>query len=218
MKTINTEGITYIQLVPSGTAEWYYGLSYEHGDIYEAEEIFRAGHAVEGRNLILIHYPDGTVYRPIEKRPSEYCTEPVYLDGKIYILNVDFNNSRIQILRFGCEDHQTEIYQELPLNAVKDCYNLALITSPLTLTRQNASEQKLDIIWPEHLSIPMEPHDSFFLRDGDRLFFNRWYEEGEGISYRYWEETVIRSLDGEIKEILPGDVMRMPDGELWHLS
>lgn len=59
MKTINTEGITYIDLVPYGTEEWYYGISYEHGDLYEAEEVFRDGHDIEGRSLILIHYPDG---------------------------------------------------------------------------------------------------------------------------------------------------------------
>ena len=28
MKTIETDGITYIDLIPYGTAEWYYGISY----------------------------------------------------------------------------------------------------------------------------------------------------------------------------------------------
>ena len=47
MKTIKTDGITYIDLVPHGTDEWYYGISYEHGDLYEAEEVFKAGQDVE---------------------------------------------------------------------------------------------------------------------------------------------------------------------------
>ena len=64
----------------------------------------------------------------------------------------------------------------------------------------------------------MEDHDSFFLRDNGKLFFNRWHEEGEGEDYRYWEETVVKDLDGNVLEILPGDVMMMPDGEIWYLK
>ena len=93
MKTIETGGITYIELIPYGTDEWYYGISYEHGDLYEAEEVFKEGQDVEGRNLCLIHYP----------------AEPVYHDGSIYILSVDFLKSLIQILRFDCNSHEIDI-------------------------------------------------------------------------------------------------------------
>ena len=48
MKTVDTHGITYIEPVPDGTSEWYYGISYEHGDLYEAEAVFRAGETVKG--------------------------------------------------------------------------------------------------------------------------------------------------------------------------
>ena len=52
-------------------------------------------------------------------------------------------------------------------------------------------------------------HDSFFMRDRERLFFSRWYEEGEGADYKYWEETIVRDLSGEVLETLPGDIMQM---------
>lgn len=42
-KTIETDGITYIEPVPGATSEWYYGMDYEHGDLYEAEELFKDG-------------------------------------------------------------------------------------------------------------------------------------------------------------------------------
>ena len=64
----------------------------------------------------------------------------------------------------------------------------------------------------------MDPHESFFLRENDRLYFSKWHEEGDGPTYRYWEETVVRDLEGTIIETLPGDVRLMPDGELWHLA
>lgn len=217
MKTIETEGITDINLIPYGTDEWYYGISHEHGDLYEAEEIFKAGHEVVGRNLILIHYPDGEVYRPIPKMSGIYPAEPVYLDGSIYFPSVDFPEGLIRIHRFNCQDKETKILEELPLSCVKDCYNLSLDGLPLTLTRQCAWYNEFDIVWPERVSFPMGDHESFFLRDGDKLYFSRWHEEGEGEDYRYWEETVVRNLEGEITEILPGDVRIMPNGEMWHL-
>ena len=111
IKTIETNGITYIEPVPGATSEWYYGLDYELGDLYEAEELFNDGHTVKGRKFVLAHYPDG-----------------------------------------------------------------------------------------------------------EKLFFNRWFEEGEGVDYKYWEETIVRDLNGNVIEILPGDVMQMPNGEMWHLK
>ena len=111
---------------------------------------------------------------------------------------------------------KASIHTELPLSLVKDCYNLQLHISPLTLSRQSGNE--LDIVWPEKAILSIEDHDSFFLRDGEKLFFNRWFEEGEGVDYKYWEETIVRDLNGNVIEILPGDVMMMPNGEMWHLK
>ena len=216
MKILETGGITHMELIPGGTAGWYYGISYEHGDLYEAEEIFKDGREVEGRKLCLIRYPEGTVYWPILKTPGTYAGEPVYYDGYIYLLVVDFRQALIRILRFSCTDFHIETVTEIPLKDIPDCYNLRLTVSPPTLTRQGP-DGSFDIIWPERSSFCIDVHDSFFVRESDRLFFSRWHEEGEGEKYRYWEETVIRNLSGEETAMLPGDVKRMPDGELWHL-
>ena len=217
MKTIDTKGITYIDLIPYGTEEWYYGISYEHGDLYEAEEVFKSGHDVEGRNLMLIHYPDGEVFRPVPKQAGVYPAEPIYFEGGIYILSVDFPRSLIQIQRLDCADKSLETVTELPLDSVKDCYNLSLAVAPVTLTRQRVGTNEFEIIWPERVSFEMGNHDGFFLRDGDKLYFSRWYEEGDGADYRYWEEIIIKNLSGEITDVLPGDIRMMPNGELWHL-
>ena len=216
MKTIKTNGITYIEAL-SGTDEWYFGLDYPQGDLYEAEEIFRSGRPVEGRDLVLIHYPDGEVFRPMAKTPGEYPEVPVYLDGGIYILNVRFEAAGIEILRFDCVTYSVESVAAMPLGSVKDCYNLQLHTSPVTLTRQG-EEGTFEIVWPEKSSFDLGEHESFFLRDDEKLYFNKWYEEGDGVDYRYWEETVVRDLNGRLIEVLPGDMRLMPNGELWHLE
>ena len=216
MKTIETGGITYIELIPYGTDEWYYGISYEHGDLYEAEEVFKEGQDVEGRNLVLIHFPDGEVYRPVPKQPGIYPAEPVYNEGGIFILSVNFLQSLIQIIRFDCDSKEIKTIEEMPLSCVKDCYNLHLDIAPLTLTRQCVGSNEFEIIWPERVRFEMGDHDSFFLRDGDRLYFNRWHEDEDGSNY--YDETVVTDPQGKTIEILPGDVRIMPNGETWFLK
>ena len=180
--------------------------------------MFRAGEKVEGRDLVIIHYPDGEVCRPVPKTPGCYSEVPVYYDGSIYILNVDFHKGLIQIVRFECSSRNCSVMEELPLDLVKDCYNLHLDTAPLTLTRQRVGTNEFEIVWPERIRLEMGDHDSFFLRDGEKLYFSRWYEEGDGRDYRYWEETVIRDLSGAEIEVFPGDIRIMPNGEMWHLK
>ncbi len=216
MKTIETNGISYIESVPGAAGEWYYGLDHAHGDLYEAEEIFRDGRTIKGRKLCLVRYPDGQVFFPMPETEGHYSERPVFFEGGIFMIDADFPGQSIRIVRFDCKDHQVSTYAELPLSSVRDCYNLQLHTAPLTLTRQCGNE--FEIVWPEKKSILMGDHDTFFLRDGEKLFFNRWHESGEGSDYRYWEETVVRTLTGDVVETLPGDVMQMPNGEFWHLK
>ena len=114
MKTIETGGITYIEPVPGGTDEWYYGIGYEHGDLYEAEELFQMGREIEGRALCLVRYPDSAVFFPVPEKAGSYCERPVYLGGSVYILNVVFPQNLVQILRFDCASCETGVFVELP--------------------------------------------------------------------------------------------------------
>ncbi len=255
-KRIQTNGITYIEPVPDGTAEWYFGISLEQGDLYEAEELFKEGFPVTGNQLCLIHYPDGEVFWPAGKAPEAsaagggeaaglgvdgaacgnasgsaeaeaggaalsavgmYYGKPVFLEGQIWFPGVDFAGGVIRIFAFDCGSRETRVEAELPLNCVKNCYNLQLHTAPLCLTRQG-DEGLFEVVWPERSRFRMDPHESFFLRDGDRLFFNKWHETGEGAEYRYWEDTVVRDLAGNVLETLTGDVRVMPDGTMWQIG
>ena len=74
MVTIDLHGITNMELVRGGTDKWYWSTDYIHGDLYEAEELFRMGHPVQSNRLYLIHYPDGTVYEPATMTKSASAT------------------------------------------------------------------------------------------------------------------------------------------------
>ena len=151
MKTVDIHGMTNMELVQGGTDEWYWATDYIHGDLYEAEELFRQRHHVRSNRLYLIHYPDGTVYEPVPPVDGQYLGYPVYDEGAIVLLVVNFAESMIYILRFIHQQEKTQEVARLPLSTVKDCYNLILHTSPLSLTRQ-PNDGTFEMIWPEKIS------------------------------------------------------------------
>ena len=208
MKPIDLQGITNMELLRGGTDEWYWATDYIHGDLYEAEELFRTGHPVRSNRLYLIHYPDGTVYEPVTAVAGQYMGYPVYDNGAIALLSVNFPEGIIRILCFR-PDELSEIAR-IPLTTVKDCYNLMLHANPLTLTRQ-PGDHTIELLWPEQKRFSIEARESLNFRDGDKLYFTIWYEDPD-----YREETVVRSLrDGSILDRYTGDIRIMPNGEKW---
>lgn len=210
MRIIDIHGMTNMELVRGGTDEWYWATDYIHGDLYEAEELFRQGHRVRSNRLYLIHYPDGTVYEPVPPVDGQYLGYPVYDNDYVVLLVVNFAESMIHILRFLPQQEKTQEVARLSLSTVGDCYNLILYTSPLSLTRQS-NDGTFEIIWPEKVSFAIDDRETFNFREGDKLYFNIWYEDPY-----YREETLVRSLrDGTILERFPGDIRIMPNREWW---
>lgn len=213
MKRIEIQGITYIEPLDGSRGEWYWGTDYVHGDLYEAEELFRDGHPVSQNKLVFVHYPDGRSIQPIAEKQGRYFGRPIFYQGKLTMLMVDFPAGTIHIIQFDDALNQVTPLADIPLSAVKDCYNLMLKTEPLMLTRQGMDDQ-FQIIWPEHAAFPIGERESFLFREEKMLYFATWREEPE-----YQEEILVRSMDtGEILERIPGTLMSMPDGQRWILT
>ena len=211
MKRIITNGITDLELL-AGSSEWYWGTDYASGDLYEAEELFRSGHPIDKNRLVLIHCPEGTVYEPVCTKSGQYLGRPVYHDGQVVLLLVDFPQEEIHILIFRETDGTTEPLAVLPLSIVEDCYNLMLEASPLMLTR-SAHDNKFQILWPERRDFAIEDHEIFEFLEGNRLYTSVWYEDPD-----YREELLVRDYDtGELLERIPGSLRSMPDGQNWLL-
>lgn len=211
MKTLDLQGMTNMELVRGGTGEWYWSTDYVHGDLYEAEELFRMGHPVQSNRLYLIHYPDGTVYEPVPAIAGQYLGYPMNDNGSVALLAVNFPEGIIRILRF--QPGELSEVAQIPLSAVKDCYNLILHTAPLTLTR-SPGDCTFEIIWPEQVRFAIDERESLNFRDGDKLYFTVWYEDPD-----YREETVVRSAqDGTVLDRFPGDIRIMPNGEKWNIK
>ena len=211
MKRIITNGITDLELL-AGSSEWYWGTDYASGDLYEAEELFRSGHPIRKNRLVLVRCPEGTVYEPVRTKSGQYLGRPVYHDGRVVLLLVDFPQEKIHILIFRETDGTTEPLAVLPLSIVEDCYNLMLEASPLMLTR-SAHDNQFQILWPERRDFAIEDHEIFEFLEGNRLYTSVWYEDPD-----YREEVLVRDFDtGEVLERIPGSLRSMPDGQNWLL-
>lgn len=211
IKKIDTRGIFYIQ--PLEGSQWYWGSDCCHGDLYEAEELFKQGHFVKCNRLIFIHYPEGYVFEPVCGKEGQYLGNPIFCQGKIYMLLADFEDGQIQVVQLDISNSETTTVVRFSISETEDCYNLLLCGSPVMATRQSPDD-KFQIIWPDKCSFAIGETESFCYRDGDKLYFSRWDEEPE-----YEEEIVIRQYpDGRILQVIPGNIMKMPDGQKWLLG
>lgn len=210
MKVIETNGISYIELLAENS-QWYCGTDYPCGDLYEAEEVYRDGGKFKPNRVIFIHHPDGKTAEPIKAAENQYLGRPIQISGIIYMLLVDFENQVIRIIDCGEGFERLDSVAELPLSDVKDCYNLLLKGSSLMLTRQGG-DNDFEVIWPEKVSFPIGPSESFLYRKDDKYFFSRWIEDPD-----YREEVVIRDCSGTLLEIIPGSIFISPTGEEWIL-
>ena len=113
----------------------------------------------------------------------QYLGCPVYDNGAVALLAVNFHEGVIRILRF--RGGETQVVEQLPLFAVKNCYNLMLHTSPLSLTRQ-PGDNTFELVWPEQVRFAIEERETLNFRDGDKLYFTVWYEDPD-----YREEGVV---------------------------
>jgi hypothetical protein len=211
MKTINTQGITHLEEL-EGTAKWLWGTDYIHGDLYEAEELFYSNHKIKANTLLFVSYPEGKVIQPIKAQDGQYFGKPIYYDNHIIILLVDFNVKMIQLEQYDEITMEVTNIVSIPLSEVKDCYNLMPNTKPLMLTRRG-SENLFEIIYPTKIQFSIGNNESFYFRNGDKLYFSAWFEDEE-----YREEVIVRDVHtGEVMENISGAITLMPDGQVWLL-
>ena len=210
MKIIPTGGMGSMQEL-EGSGGWYWCCDYASGDLYEAEELYRHNHPIRHNRLLLIHYPDGRVVEPLVAQDGQYLGAPAFADGNVQLLLVDFPAAMIRVFQFDGSD--TRVRAEIPLTEVPDCYNLMFGHAPLMVLR-HGSENSFQCVWPEKTAFPIGNTESFDSREGDKLYFSRWFEDPD-----YRDEVVIRRWpDGEILEVIPGALWEMPDGQRWVLQ
>jgi hypothetical protein len=197
-----------------GTNEWYSCSESKvpFCDLYEAEEMVNKGKVFPGINCHLIHFPDGKVYSPFKMQENVYIEKPIWNNGELDFLVVNFNTRLLNILKYIPEKQKLESLVELSLSEVKNCYNLKLEIMPLTLGR-SGNDGFYEIIWPEKKNIAIGDTETVLFRDGDKLYLSEWYEDPE-----YNENVIVRDIrTGEIIEKYEGYLCRLPNNVYWKI-
>ena len=211
-KTIETGNMTYLTAL-EGTSDLYWGMDYTSGDLFEAQELFEMGKMPYSNRVVFVKYPSGETYEPFKAEKGQYLGEPVFYKNSVYCLLVDFVSRKVRIMKADDKLTDSECIEELSLNQIKDCYNLKLAVSPLTVIRQG-HDNDFQIIWPEEGDFTISNTESFYFRNDDELVFSIWYEDPD-----YREETVIRHYpDGEVITQLKGTLLKMDNGDNWLLK
>ncbi|MBR2812011.1 MAG: hypothetical protein IKD69_11585 [Solobacterium sp.] len=209
MKDIFLNGISWLNIVPCGTSEWYFGRRYDAGDLDEAKQIYEDRHVYPGCRLVFVHYPDGRVLEPLQPRINTWYSEPIHTGGILFFLVADFEKNTLAVMSF--DPGKQDLREETVLTLPDDCVNLMLHGETLTLSRP--TDTGLELLWPDVRHVPTGERESFFFRRDEKLYFMHWVEDPD-----YRVDIVVRDTDGNIVENMPGDIMIMPDGQLWHLS
>ena len=217
MNYIKIEGIqdAYPERI-EGTSEWYSCKIATNCfcDLYEAEEIVKAGNVYEGMTCVLIHYPDGQVYYPFVAKENVYVEAPAFCNGVLYFIVVDFAEKLLQVVAFNTEDFEQKVVFDCPLEEIPSCYNLRIDVAPAMLLCENENKM-LEVLWPKKKTFKVNERQSLLFRDGDRVYFSEWFEETEP-EYHYYEQVVVRDWEtGEEIERFEGQMHRMPNGDIW---
>ena len=212
MKFIQTNGITDINELENSNG-WYWGIDHTGGDLYEANELFQAKDETCCSRLIFLHFPDGRMAEPIKAKVGQYFGKPIYFHARMYLLTVDFLEEMIFIFQWNPDTNVVKQVTVLPLATAIDCYNLNLYAGKELILLREGGGELFQIIWPEMAQFPIGERETFSFQDEDKLYFSHWEEDTD-----YREEVIVRKFPtGEILEVIPGTLLRLPMSQYWIL-
>ena len=209
-RRFHLDGITYLTHPLGEDSCWYYGMDLPSGDIYEALEEAAAGNVPRGSRLVLARFPDGKTAEPLPAKPGRILTDPVCRAGVLYLLAADIPEGTVTAWAFDGQTEELSQIACLPLEKAGSGYNLLLHVWPPMISLQ-PNDGTFTVLWPEEVTFPIGPRETFNFREGELLYFTTWYEDPD-----YREETVVRDArTGAELDRFPGDIRRMPDGTGW---
>lgn len=219
MKTVNIGWKYYLRPV-RGSENWYWGMDYTSGDLYEAAQLFKGGHSFRSNRVVFVRWPEGTVMEPVKAGEGQYLGDNFLCRNElVYGLLADFPQSEIRIFSIS-PDETVQTVAVLPLALAGDCQNLHLNAEQLMLTCYSAVNT-FHILWTEtdgvvDVAFPIGEHEGFSHVEGNALYFTRWWEQEEPV-YEYHAETIVRSFQGEILDCMDGGLFEIRPGEYWVL-
>lgn len=199
----------------NGTERYAYSLS-DFVDSWELIDWQDHG-GYQGSVLYLYDLHDNKVYVPFQKKKNVTYQMPLFSDGMIYFLQVDYDDKKVNLYRVSSSTALEKI-TDLSIDEV-DLYNIGLTGECVHITSQNES---FVCYYPKAFEIKLETNESVLCINDDRIYISAWIEEGvenDEITndYSYYEKILIKDTVGNLISEEIGSLTQFPDGK-WRIS
>ncbi|WP_461868043.1 hypothetical protein [Faecalimonas sp.] len=187
-------------------------------DIYDLIEWSKLGE-YPGNELFFYDFEKGKVYKPFDKERNIVYGNPVFENHFLYFLQGDYVKKKVSLYRYFPERVLEKVI-ELEMEEV-NLYNLTIIGDPLYVISQDA-EDGFCCYYPNKISFPLNERESVVLIDDDKIYIERWIEEGwdeenncRTDKYKYYTEIVVKDFLGKTIEKYIGCLNKHSNGEWW---
>ncbi len=207
------KGITPTLL--DGTDRYAYGLS-DFVDSWELEDYQEHG-GYQGSVLYLYDLYENKTYVPFEKKRNVIYEKPLFYNGVIYFLQIDYDNQKVNLYRVS-PIVELEKVTDLSIDEI-NLYNLGLTGEEVHITSQ---DEHFVCYYPESFQVKLEPNEGVLCIVDDKIYIDAWIEEGienDEITddYCYYEKLIIKDKEGNLISEEVGALTQFPDG-MWRIS
>ncbi len=199
----------------NGTERYAYGLS-DFTDSWELKDWQELG-GYQGSVLYLYDLQESKVYIPFKKKKNVIYQMPLFSDGMIYFLQVDYDDNKVNLYRVS-SSLELEKITDLSIDEV-NLYNIRLIGEGVHITSQDES---FICYYPEAFEIKLETNESVICIYDEKIYISVWIEEGvenDEITkdYTYYEKIRVKDKSGNLISEEIGSLTQFPDGK-WRIS
>lgn len=205
---------TYIEEI-TGQSRIGYAMS-DTVDFFDMVDLAQKGE-YNGSIISFYDYANGKIYRPFQKRRNVLYGKPVYLQGRFWFLQGDYNTGKITLLKY-IPNEIPEMVTQLNISDV-DAYNLRIIGEDVHIVSEN---DEFVCYYPEHFRFAKEVNEDVSIIADGKVYFSAWVEEGwddendcAAEDYKYYEKVIVKDFAGNVLSDALGCLQQRPDGTWW---
>ena len=176
------------------------------------------GQKCPGSCLIFYDMLNGSLYKPFEAQEDVLYGKPFYHDGSYAFLKVDRQNDQLVLYAYR-PDREPEIIFRSSMKGI-DPYNLQIMGEGIHIVSQDS--RRFESYYPERYGFEIDPHDTVVFINDDKVYLERWIEEGwdeenscASEDYRFYHKVIIRDTDGKVLSEELGYLFQNKDGNWW---
>ncbi|MBO4494271.1 MAG: hypothetical protein J5752_00265 [Clostridiales bacterium] len=204
----------YIERV-EGQERFAYSLS-DTEDFYDMIEWQEKG-GYQGAVISFYDLESGEVFTPFPKKRNVMYGRPVFLEGKYFFLQGDFDEKKITLYSFTTPTAPVAVTQ---LDVEKlDLLNLKIVGEKVHII---SHDEKVHGYYPEEFAFDLEPNETVELIADGKVYVEAWIEEGWDCEndcpngdYRFYHKLIAKDFEGNVLSEEVGQLYHGSDGTWW---